>query len=148
MRLGIIVLATLFSAHAWAENASIGDSIALGTGKALHVKTYAKAGKSSCWILDHEVPAHKLHDAVVSAGINDEPGPCVGRLFDAIQADKVVVILPAPINTARANVEAQAEAHGFKTISYQCKGGCSKTNFHPASYRSVGRAVKLIWRTQ
>jgi hypothetical protein len=125
-------------------DAAIGDSIALGVGSALKVATYAKVGASSCRI-SASLPHTAFNHVVVSAGINDAPGLCVGDILKRIHARQIVVILPAPINSARANVAAEAAAYGALTVSYECLGGCSKRSFHPASYRALARTVRALW---
>lgn len=143
----LLLVTTMYSiivGRAHAQDAAIGDSIALGTGRALGVPTYAEVGASSCWVLRH-APRRAYRHIVVSAGINDAPGSCVRALFASIVAARVVVILPAPINSARANVARWAASHGYATISYVCRGGCSKSNFHPASYAVVAAGVRRLW---
>jgi hypothetical protein len=56
-----------------------GDSIAQGTGAAMHVATWARKSMSSCWILHHLPDGHFEH-FVVSAGVNDVPGRCVPKI--------------------------------------------------------------------
>ena len=145
--LGLVITLTFLlwlTGHAHAQDVSVGDSIALGTGRALGVETHAKQSMGSCWIA-RQVP-HKQYDhAVVSAGINDPPGPCVEAVIKAIMARHVVVILPAPINSARAHVASVAAKYGLTTISYVCAGGCTKRNFHPRSYAEVANNVRAIW---
>lgn len=142
----LVVFLGLSIQHAHAQDGSIGDSIAAGTGRALGVKTQARVGASSCWLL-HHVTEWSFRYVVVSAGINDAPGPCVSAIFQRIVAKRVVVILPAPINTAYANVSRLALSHGFATIRYRCAGGCSKSNFHPASYTVLAAGVRHLWST-
>lgn len=141
--LGMLFVAW-FSPPAKAQDIAIGDSIALGTGHALGVPTNARARASSCWVL-HHVTNNSYRYVVVSAGINDAPGPCVRTLFARIKATRVVVILPAAINSARANVAHAAQDYGYLTISYACRGGCSKRNFHPGSYAVLAGGVRKLW---
>jgi hypothetical protein len=136
----LVVLLSLSSL----PNAALGDSIAAGTGSALGVSTYAKVGSSSCYILAH-TPRIAFNHVVISAGINDAPGRCVAALLNRVRARDVVVILPAPINSARAHVARLAAKHGVRTVSYTCTGGCTKHNFHPGSYLAVARAVRELW---
>ncbi len=144
--LGLVVLAFIVPVKAQAQDIALGDSIALGTGHALGVKTYAWTGASSCTILAY-MPQGRFDHVVISAGINDPPGYCVEAIFDRIVARRVVVILPAEINSARARVAVQAARHGYATVSYACAGGCTKRNFHPGSYAAVARAVRSLWGT-
>ena len=140
--LWFIVLLWPLRSHA--QDAAVGDSIALGTGQALGVPTYARSSMSSCWVLRHS-PSGPFDRVVFSAGINDAPGPSVKALFDRVRARVVVVILPAGINSARAHVASEAAAHGFRPVSYTCAGGCTKRNFHPASYAVLAAAVRRAW---
>ena len=139
-----LLLLLSLTGPAMAQDVAIGDSIALGTGRALGVPSYARQNMSSCWILRH-MPPGRFEHAVISAGINDAPGPCVGAILGRVRAGQVVVILPAAINSARAHVAASAQAHGFQTVSYACRGGCNRHNFHPASYDAVTRVIEGMW---
>lgn len=118
-----------------------GDSIAVGTGHALGVPTYARERMSSCWIEQHMPPPAAV--TILSAGINDPPGACVGSLRSRVHG-RVIWILPAAISSARAHVSSVAAAHGDATVSYRCQGGCSATNFHPASYAAVASEVRRL----
>jgi hypothetical protein len=142
----ILALFMLITQQAHAQDAAIGDSIAFGVGQALHVPTQAWVGASSCYVL-HHVTHEFYRYVVVSAGINDPPGPCVRELLRSIVAQRIVVILPAPINSARANVARQAIARGADTIAYDCRGGCNAHNFHPGSYAVLAQRVREIWST-
>lgn len=142
---GIIGAAAFLVKEANAEDLAIGDSIAVGTGQALHVRTAARENMSSCWILAHEAVSGDFEHVVISAGINDAPGSCIESIRAKYTNAKVVWILPAPINSARAHVAAVAAAHGDKMVSYRCAGACSKANFHPKSYPSVAAAVRSAW---
>lgn len=140
-----VCLTVWFTPPAKAQDAAIGDSIAVGTGHALRVSTYAKTSMGSCWILAH-MPRTQFDRVVISAGINDAPGPCVGKILATVKARIKVVILPAPINSARASVFRLAQQAGAFPISYSCKGGCTKHNFHPGSYGAVATSVRAIWK--
>jgi len=145
---GVGVLTILFFMLAtWPANAAdlaLGDSIALGTGEALGVPTIARQSMGSCWIMD-QTPTGYFDHVVVSAGINDPPGPCLNAIRAHLRAGAVVWILPAAINRARASVAAVASLWGDRTVSYACAGGCTKYNFHPASYATVAAAVRTAW---
>ena len=127
-----------------AEDLAVGDSIALGTGSALHVRTVATTGASSCAIAG-QAPSGSFDHVVISAGINDAPGNCIEALAKKYAGSNVVWILPAAINSARAHVAAVAGQYGDKTVSYRCTGGCSRSNFHPGSYPAVAAAVRRAW---
>lgn len=126
-----------------ARDISVGDSIAKGTGEALGAETHAVVGAGSCTIVGFFPPGHFDH-AVVSAGINDG-GKCVAQVRAKVDADVVVWILPANINKGYAAVRAVARAFGDRTVRYTCRGGCTKTNFHPDSYAKVARWVRVKW---
>lgn len=133
----------LASASAAPNSIAFGDSIAFGTGHALGLPTVAVVGASSCTILSW-VPKRGMYNHVVlSAGINDS-GACVLKIRAAIPAQQVIWILPAPINGAREKVQA-AIRPGDRVVSYECKGGCTKTNFHPRSYPEVAASVRSMW---
>jgi hypothetical protein len=144
-----ILLALLFLAWfdppAKAQNVGFGDSIMEGTGPAMGIPTYARKSMGSCWILGH-MPTGQYEHAAISAGINDAPGICLAQIRARIKARYVTWILPANINSARAHVEAIARQFGDKTVSYSCKGGCNKRNFHPGSYGAVAKAVWDTWK--
>lgn len=141
---GIVAGAAFLVKEANAEDLAVGDSIALGTGQALHVRTVAHEGMGSCWILQH-APGGAFDHVLISAGINDAPGRCIEQIRAKYAGAKVVWVLPAAINAARAHVASVAAAHGDKVVAYRCRGGCSKSNFHPASYPSVAAAVQNAW---
>ncbi len=136
----VILLALAFAAYA--NTLVLGDSIALGVGRALHEPTIARSGMSSCWVLRH-APRHFYDRVVLSAGINDGGG-CVAALRARVHAREVIWVLPAPINAGRAAVE-RAMRPGDRAVSYACRGGCTKTNFHPASYPALANAIRRVW---
>jgi hypothetical protein len=142
--LALLVLVGLMEQKAKAADLAEGDSIALGTGRALGVPTHARQNMGSCWIVAH-TPGGSFDHVVLSAGINDPPGPCLASLRARLTAKVVVWVLPAPINSARASVAAVAARWGDRTVSYACAGGCTRRNFHPASYAVVANAVRRAW---
>jgi hypothetical protein len=131
----------LVSTQAVAGDLALGDSIALGTGRALGVHTVARVGASSCWIAA-KAPAGRFDRVVVSAGINDPPGPCVGAIRKALEGrvGQVVFIVPARTSAA-TNVLAVAAEHGDSVVRYVA--GRDRT--HPQSYVAVARAVRAAW---
>lgn len=143
-----VLIMTVFIAtmrFAKAQDAAIGDSIALGTGEALGVETYARTGVSSCYILGH-MPNRYFDHVVISAGINDPPGACLGAILDRVRAHTVTLIVPAAINSAAQNVFRLAAVHRVELVSYQCWHGCTKWNFHPASYGRLAIDVRKTWK--
>ena len=141
----VFLLVAFFSPQAKAQDVGVGDSIMVGTGHALGIPTYAKKSMGSCWIKNH-VPLGHFDHAAISAGINDAPGPCLVQIRQKLNARIVTWILPAPINSARAHVIAVSQQWGDRTVSYSCLGGCTKSNFHPASYAEVANAVRSTWK--
>lgn len=147
----IVMIFGMLAIFAWmswfspahARDLAVGDSIALGTGHALHVPTRAKVGAGSCAIADR-MPRGAYDRVVISAGINDQ-GLCVQAVRAAVHARRVTWILPAPINGGRAMVLAVMRL-GDRSVSYACAGGCSRSNFHPASYAVLARAVRASWK--
>lgn len=116
---------------------ALGDSIAAGTGAALHVETHARVGASSCAIL-RMVPGGSYDVAVISAGVNDPPGRCLEDIRTRMHARRIIWILPAPINSARAHVSAIAAEHGDKTVSYIP----GPDHLHPRSYSELARKLE------
>ena len=142
----LLLLAILTSCTylAHASDMAVGDSIGIGTGHALGVSTYGRVGAGSCEIV-RRVPRATYRFAVISAGINDG-GACVAAVRARVLAQRVVWILPAPINPGRAAVLAAMRPEDG-SVSYDCAGGCTKSNFHPASYAVVAAAVRAAWGT-
>ena len=143
----VILFVLLFMcshAHAKPNSIFFGDSIACGTGTAAHrFPKVCVVGASSCTILGWLPAKGSFSHAIVSAGINDS-GACVAKIRATIRAKQIIWILPAPINDGRANV-LKVLRSGDRTVSYACKGGCTKTNFHPGSYSKVWADVKKQW---
>jgi hypothetical protein len=113
----------------------IGDSLAVGFGAAAHIETHARVSASSCAIASF-APSGSVDVIVVSAGINDPPGRCLDSLRARLHARRVIWILPAPINSARAHVASVAAAHGDATCSYVT----GPRSFHPRSYQALVRS--------
>jgi len=125
---------------AFARDGAIGDSIGLGTGRALHVATFARERMSSCWILRHKMPSGYFDHLVVSAGVNDAPGRCVWAIAARLHAGVVVWI--RPINSAGPTIDQVAKKYGFHVITYRV----GRDHLHPASYAAVAKTVRLVWR--
>lgn len=135
--LGLAALLLASTAHA--EDLAVGDSIAVGTGQALHVRTAARVGASSCAILGL-APGGAFEHVVISAGINDPPGSCIESIRQRYAGAKVVWIVPAR-TAARAHVIALAAKYGDRSVYYRAGGD----NTHPRSYPSVAAAVRHAW---
>jgi hypothetical protein len=128
----------------------LGDSIAKGLGLAMKAYTIATVGMGSCGILQH-VPSQHFPLAVISAGVNDPPGPCVDAIRNKINADHVVWIRPVPyrfgrhglihLNDSQAagpTVDRVAAAHGDKVVTY-VRG---RDGVHPANYNAVANSIR------
>jgi hypothetical protein len=140
----VVLYVTISVATAFARDGAAGDSIAFGTGHALHVATFARERMSSCWILKHEVPlavGHFDHFAI-SAGVNDAPGPCLEAIINHIDAGQFVLILPPGVNSARAHIASVAAARHIQTVSYVP----GRDHLHPRSYPAVAAAIRAIWK--
>jgi hypothetical protein len=138
-----VLLLMALTPKARASDLALGDSIALGTGHALGVPTVARVGAGSCEIADWLPRRGSYRRVVISAGINDQ-GLCVQALRAGLRAKEVIWILPAPINAGRGMVQAVMQP-GDKAVSYRCAGPCTRSNFHPASYPAVARAIRRVW---
>jgi len=117
---------------------ALGDSIALGTGHALHAATVARVGASSCAIYGFMPPVEKIDLIALSAGVNDPPGTCIEKIRARLHGKSVIWILPPPVNSARAHIAAVAAKNGDRTISYVP----GKDGLHPRSYKEVARQIK------
>lgn len=140
----ILIMVGPATGAARASDVAIGDSIAQGVGQALGIETRARVGAGSCWI-KNAFSGGSYANVVISAGINDPPGQCIAALRYSIHAQRVVWVLPAAINSARLHVAAVAASFDDLTVSYACQGGCSKRNFHPASYPALANMVRRAW---
>jgi hypothetical protein len=144
MRLAwVSVMLPLMLNLAHANDLALGDSIALGTGHALGLPTVARKGAGSCRIARWGALRGSYGHVILSAGINDGGG-CVASLRGRLQAKEVIWVLPAPINSGRVAV-LRAMHPGDRAVTYACRGGCTRTNFHPGSYRDVAAAVRRVW---
>ena len=114
-------------AAAHASDLAVGDCIAVGTGGALGVTTVARVGASSCAIAGR-VPAGVWGNVVISAGINDLPGRCVGEVRSRLHATGVVVWV-RPINSAGGTVDAVAGEWGDRVLRIIRSGvmGCIRS---------------------
>ena len=146
---GVILLVvlgalSLFVRPSKAADLVAGDSIARGTGHAMTgVVIRARTSAGSCRIAKFGTWRRAWNHVVLSAGINDD-GACVAALRARVKAQRVIWVLPAPINRGRAAVQAAMQP-GDRAVSYACAGGCTKSNFHPASYAAVARDVRGQW---
>ena len=114
----------------------LGDSIAVGTGQALHAYTVAHKGISSCAVLKR-TPRAPQDTVVISAGSNDPPGACLDTIRERLTAMQVVWIVPQNA-AAAANVRRVAAKHGDKVVTFTA----GPDGVHPRSYATVARAVR------
>ena len=75
---------------------------------------------------------------VISAGVNDPPGRCLEAIRARAHARRIIWILPAPVNSARAHVVEVACEHGDRTVSYVP----GRDHLHPRSYSELARKVR------
>lgn len=141
----LAVLAFLSETYVLAQTVShppdlaVGDSLAVGVGPFLHAHTVARIGASSCAIAAF-APADRFGRAVISAGWNDPPGRCIGRIRARLNAERVVWI--APMNDSAQTVRLTADLYGDVLVSYRV----GPDGIHPASYAELAEAVRRAWR--
>ena len=118
----------------------VGDSIARGVGDAAHAPTYAHVSAKSCEIVGM-VPEMMADTVVISAGVNDSPGYCLGSLVDRIlnrmHPREIVWILSPAKYSARAHQAAMANARHDRTVSYVP----GHDGLHPRSYPELACAL-------
>ena len=119
--------------HSLASSLALGDSLALGFGRASHMHTSARVGKSSCWIAKR-VPRKHYDFILISAGTNDEPGPCIERVRSEVNATTVEWVLP--VNGARSHVLQVAIAHHDKLLVYTASRS-KRVWPHPPRYWNI-----------
>jgi hypothetical protein len=129
----VFLVAISGMAHARPTRVAFGDSLAVGFGPASGLYTIARVGFGSCAILRALTPRYPLDLALISAGTNDAPGPCVAAIRRAVIARRVYWIVP--VNGARDRVLATARAYGDIPIFYVAARG--RTWPHPARYFNV-----------
>lgn len=128
-----------FSRAAKAEDLALGDSIALGTGQALHIRTSAVEGAGSCAILGHS-PSGSFEHVVISAGVNDPPGSCVEAIVQKYRGARIVMIVPSKTSAA-GHIKSVAAKYGAKAVYYRV----GADGVHPRSYPSVAATVRRAW---
>jgi hypothetical protein len=116
--------------------AAIGDSIAVGTGRAARCAVYARESIPSATILkNYSVNADFC---VISAGSNDPNNPRLKQNLQGIRArqkcGRVVWLLPVHPRAARI-VRAVAAMHGDMALGFVP----GPDRVHPKSYRAVAR---------
>ena len=113
-----------------ASSLALGDSLAVGFGRASHMHTSAKVSASSCAIVGM-VPRAYYDFVLISAGTNDVPGPCIEKIRARVNAGRVEWVVP--VNGARKHVVRVALAHGDSLLYYK-----SGPNYpHPRRYWNI-----------
>jgi len=128
---------------------ALGDSIAVGAGGALGVRTIAVEGEPSCPNpragragIVSMVPSASYGRVVVSAGVNDIPGACVGAIRSKLRASVVVWLVGLSQRHGEAGtVAAVAAAHGDRVVRFQV----GPDGVHPRSYPEVAAQVRRAW---
>lgn len=126
----------------------IGDSIALGVGRALpECRTEARVGITSRQFV-HELLSPQLADQVViSLGVNDGPSaytiPSLERVRSEVRGRIVYWLLPAHHDYARIAIRAVAARYGDFVID--CTPQTGPDGLHPTGvgYRMIGALVRL-----
>ena len=128
----LLAFAIPLATPAAAGDLALGDSLALGLGRALGIATIARIGISSCSIVGMAPRGH--YDRVVlSAGTNDPPGRCIEAIRQKLNSGRVEWVVP--VNGARAHVIAVANAHGDTLLFY----AAGRNWPHPRAYWNVMR---------
>ena len=121
---------------------ALGDSIALGTGRAMGCSTVARVGASSTAIvrMAHDLPRARV--TVLSAGSNDPASPMLRANLETMRARAsgvVVWIVPRDARAASVVLSA-ARAHGDRHVDLSTLA--SGDGVHPRSYATVARRVR------
>jgi hypothetical protein len=120
---------------------AVGDSIAVGTGQAMHCTVRAHVGWSSSKIvtLSNGVKAELC---IISAGSNDPKNPKLivnlKKIRNNLDCNKVVWI--KPINPTAANAVLAAKKGNDSVVSFTP----SKDKVHPKSYSTLANSIKKV----
>ena len=120
---------------------AVGDSIAVGTGQAMHCTVRAHVGWSSSKIvtLSNGVKAELC---IISAGSNDPKNPKLivnlKKIRNNLDCNKVVWI--KPINSTAANAVSAAKKGNDSVVSFTP----SKDKVHPKSYSTLANSIKKV----
>lgn len=122
---------------------SIGDSIAVGVGQAMHCQIKAHVGwPSSKIIYLADGSSHQI--CILSAGSNDPYNPNLSNNLKTIR-NKVhcrYVVWMLPVNkTARAVVDRAALVNHDYRLTF--KPG--RDNIHPQNYNVIGKQIEIIF---
>ena len=128
----LLAVAVPLATPASAGDLALGDSLALGLGRALGIATIARIGISSCSIAGM-APSGHYDRVVLSAGTNDPPGRCIESVRRQIHADHVTWVVP--VNGARSHVLRLAAQFGDSTLFYAPRRG----DVHPSNYVAMAR---------
>lgn len=110
-----ICLIAAFSGLASARDLALGDSLAVGFGRASGLPLRARVAASSCAILAM-TPKTPLGFVLISAGTNDPPGRCIAAIRARVHAQRVTWVVP--VNGARARVLRVAGLWGDRALFY------------------------------
>jgi hypothetical protein len=138
-------VATAAPADPWKGTAVVGDSIALGTGRAFcrdkpNCRVDAKVGIASADVI--ELVKSDARFNIISAGSNDPDNPDLEDNLQAIRrrANGFVVWLVPQHKRAAELVEKVAFQFGDPAIAP--KAGSDR--IHPADYRELARTIELM----
>lgn len=120
---------------------AIGDSIAVGTGKAMGCEIRAHVGWSSGKIVNL-ANGVRSELCVISAGSNDPNNPRLILNLKTIRGkiDCVKVIWIQPVNTRAAAAVKSAKKPGDSVVSFTP----SKDKVHPKSYSVLAKKCLLL----
>lgn len=117
--IGLVGLLMGLAGPSYASGIAIGDSLALGFGRASGMNTSARVGISSCMIRGY-VPSRHYDTVLISAGTNDVPGKCVGQIrqlvANRVHPSRVYWIIP--VNQSRGNVLRVSAQWGDTSVFY------------------------------
>ena len=120
---------------------AIGDSIAVGTGKAMGCEIRAYIGWSSSKIVNL-ANGVKAELCVISAGSNDPNNPKLLLNLKTIRGkiDCVKVVWIQPINKKAASAVRNAVRSGDNVVTFLP----AKDNVHPKNYNALAKKCLLL----
>lgn len=120
---------------------AVGDSIAVGTGQAMHCTVRAHVGWPSGKIITLSNGV-KAELCIISAGSNDPKNPKLvvnlKKIRNNVNCKKVVWI--KPVNSTAANAVYSAKNATDSIVSFTP----SKDNVHPKSYKALVNSIKIV----
>lgn len=124
----------------------IGDSIAVGVGRALpECRTIARVGIGSGQFVHQLLSPQDADTVVISLGVNDGPSPHTVpnliRLREAVHGVRVYWLLPPHHDYAREAIRTVALAFGDRMID--CAPVAGPDGLHPTSagYRAIAGQI-------